>query len=115
MREVYFARLAEYGVEEGTGDLCFGDEPGEGVDTPGNETFELRIGCYVDETGAANARMIFPSEVDGQNVYVGVVGADGGIQRLMEWLFPDHEPGATGCGWCIGGIWFLATHSDYQQ
>lgn len=105
MRKLYFDRLAEYGVEPDSGEGCFDGKPGESVDTPGNEGFELHVGCYVDETGLANARMIFASETWGQSVYVGVVGNDGSIDNLFAALFPDYEPGSTGCGWCAGQIW----------
>ena len=105
MRAVYFDRLAEHGVLPDSGEQCFGDAPGEGIDTPGNEGFELHVGCYVDETGMANARMIFGSENTGESVYVGVVGEDGSIAHLFDALFPDWEPGMTGCGWCAGQIW----------
>jgi hypothetical protein len=105
MREVYFDRLAEHGVAPDAGELCFDGKPGEGVDTPGNEGFELHIGCYVDESGLANARMIFASDAWGQSVYVGATGDDGSIERLFAALFPNYEPGSTGCGWCAGQIW----------
>lgn len=101
-RKVYFDRLAEYKVKPDSGD---GGCPGEGVDTPGNEGYELHFGCYIDEDGLANARMLFPGEATGQSVYVGVVGKNGNMSELTRWLFPDYEPGATGCGWCIGSFW----------
>ena len=71
MRTVYFDRLAEYGVKPDTGEGCFDGLPGESVDTPGNEGFELRVGCYVDGEGLANARMVFADEDPGESVYVG--------------------------------------------
>jgi hypothetical protein len=101
-RKLYFDRLAEYKVKPDSGD---GGCPGENVDTPGNEGYELRIGCYVDEDGLANARMLFPGEAPGQSVYIGVVGKTDDYGDLITWLFPDYQPGATGCGWCIGGFW----------
>ena len=105
MRKLYFARLAEYGVKPDSGEGCLDGMPGESVDTPGNEGYELRVGCYVDESGLANARMLFPSDY-GQSVYIGVVGKDLSIGKLFfEGLFPDFEPGTTGCGWCAGSIW----------
>ena len=100
-RKLYFDRLAEYKVKPDSGIGC----PGEGVDTPGNDGYELRFGCYVDENGLANARMLFPGEASGQSVYVGAVGKNGNTNDLTKWLFPDYEPGATGCGWCIGSFW----------
>lgn len=106
-RELYFARLAEYKVKPETGDVCHDGQPGEGIDTPGFPGYELRVGCYVDETGAANVRMLFPAETRGQNVYIGVVGNNSSIKDLFGWLFPDFQPGLAGCSWCISKIWAL--------
>ena len=107
MRKLYFARLAEYKVKPDTGNLCMDGKPGEGIDTPGNQGYEARVGCYIDETGAANARLLLPADTAGQSVYVGVVGKNARISDLFSWLFPDYQPGATGCGWCIDSAWSM--------
>ena len=111
MRKVYFARLAEYKVKPDSGRVCLDGKPGEGVDTPGNEGFEWRIGCYVDENGLANARLLLPSGTSGQNVYVGVVGKVPSIGSLFAALFPGHDPAAAGCAWCAEEVWTAPAES----
>jgi hypothetical protein len=107
MRKLYFQRLAEYKVKPDSGEMCLDGKPGEGVDTPGDEGFELHLGCYVDEAGRANARLLFANAEVGQSVYVGVVGKNGSIGDLFSALFPDYDPYGTGCGWCAGDLWIL--------
>lgn len=105
MREWYFARLSEFGVEPQSGEVCRDGLPGEGTDTPGNPGFEYRIGCYVDTTGSANVRMALPAVTYDLSVYVGAAGQNDSIPDLISWLFPNHDPAAIGCNFCIGQIW----------
>ncbi|MDP9226443.1 MAG: hypothetical protein M3P18_21915 [Actinomycetota bacterium] len=100
MNRIYFARLLQYGVKQETGRLCEDGKPGEGIDVPGVEGFEQRIGCYIDETGAANLRVAIPSDRPNDSVYVGVVGRSGDIKALVDWV-NNRPPGAVGCGYCI--------------
>ena len=86
MRAAYFGRLAEFGVEENSRG-CGEGSPGEGVDTPGLEGFELRLGCYVDADGVAQVRMAFPSVADSRSVYVGAASEDASIEDLLLTLF----------------------------
>jgi hypothetical protein len=123
MERAYFGRMDEHGVTLDSGPLeCVGNKPGEGGDSPGYDGFIDRIGCYVDDDGLANARMMLPravpaqwqdnyfgAEVAGQHVYVGVVGTGSSIRVLFGSLFPDYEPGSTGCNLCIRQIWDLET------
>jgi hypothetical protein len=100
MLELYFNRLAEYGVNRDEGLGCEDGRPGEAEDVPG-VTENSRVGCYVDEEGRANARFALPNQnpLDGLSVYVGIVGKDRSIETLFRTLFPDHEPGAAGSKW----------------
>ena len=83
MRESYFARLAEFGVEPNSGEVCRDGAPGEGIDTPGNEGFEFRVGCYVDADGIAQVRAALPAVAESRSVYVGIAGTDGSIADLL--------------------------------
>lgn len=105
MHDWYFARLAEFGVERDSGEVCRDGLPGEGADNPGDDDFVNRIGCYVDTSGAANVRMAFPAVAGDQSVYVGAAGETGSIPDLLAALFPPRGPGATGCNYCIGTVW----------
>ena len=106
MRAAYFGRLAEFGVEENSRG-CGEGSPGEGVDTPGLEGFELRLGCYVDADGVAQVRMAFPSVADSRSVYVGAASEDASIEDLLLTLFGPRE-GVIGCGFCISQVWSAA-------
>jgi hypothetical protein len=95
----YFARLEEHSVSQDSGD-CPGGEPGELTDMPGNEGFERRLGCYVDDAGFAAFRIVIPSEAEDQSVYIGVAGTSDDIGAVSDWL--NHsDPGSTGCNYCI--------------
>lgn len=111
MKATYISRIAEYGVEPGSGEACMDGQPGEGVETPGVEDYEYRIACYVDDFGQANARFYIPQEVDGQHVYVGAVGTTDSISDLFDQLAPDRPAGMTGCGWCFSP-WELETYEQ---
>jgi hypothetical protein len=108
MRDWYVARLAEFGVDQDSGEVCRDGSPGEGADNPGDAEFVNRLGCYVDGSGAANVRMAFPAVAGDRSVYVGAAGDSGSIDELIAALFPAREPGATGCNFCIGSIWSAA-------
>ncbi len=107
MREAYFARLAEFGVERESGQVCRDGSPGEGADTPGIEGFEYRIGCYVDADGIAQVRAALPAVAGSRSVYIGVAGADGSIADLLLQLFGSRE-GIIGCNFCVSSLWFAA-------
>ena len=107
MRETYFARLAEFGVERESGDVCRDGEPGEGIDMPGNEGFEYRIGCYVDGDGIAQVRAALPAVAEFHSVYIGAAGVDGSISDLLLTLFGPRE-GVVGCNFCAGWLWSVA-------
>jgi hypothetical protein len=102
----YFARLAEHGVTEGSGD-CQAGEPGELVDIPGNEGFLQRVGCYVDDAGFAAFRIVIPSDAPDQSVYVGVAGTSDDIGAVSDWLGPA-EAGEVGCAYCVD-LWVFST------
>jgi hypothetical protein len=94
----YFARLAEHGVTQDSGD-CRAGEPGELMDIPGDIGWAQRVGCYIDDAGAAAFRVIVPGEPD-QSVYIGVAGTSDDIGAVSDWL--NHsEPGSVGCAYCI--------------
>jgi hypothetical protein len=107
MREAYFARLAEFGVEPDSGQVCRDGSPGEGADTPGLEGFEHRIGCYVDADGIAQVRAAMPAVAASRSVYIGVAGTDGSIADLLVELFGSRE-GIIGCNFCVSSLWFAA-------
>ena len=107
MQRLYLSRLGEYNVKADSGDGCQDGRPGEVADSPDFGWGPDRIGCYVDESGDANVRMIFPSRTDDLSVYIGVVGRTGNIDDLMRRLFPDYAPGSLGCTWCTSNIWSL--------
>jgi len=107
MRESYFARLAEFGVEPNSGEVCRDGAPGEGIDTPGNEGFEFRVGCYVDADGIAQVRAALPAVAESRSVYVGIAGTDGSIADLLLELFGPRE-GVVGCNFCVGSLWSAA-------
>jgi hypothetical protein len=107
MREAYFARLAEFGVEPNSGSVCRDGAPGEGADTPGIEGFELRVGCYVDADGIAQVRAALPAVADTRSVYIGVAGTNDSIADLLLELFGPRE-GVIGCNFCVGSLWSAA-------
>jgi hypothetical protein len=107
MRDAYFARLAEFGVEENSGQVCRDGSPGEGTDTPGLEGFEYRVGCYVDADGIAQVRAALPAVAGSWSVYIGVAGTDGSIADLLLELFGSRE-GVVGCNYCVGSLWSVA-------
>lgn len=106
-RQTYLDRLAETNVRPGSGDACRGGTPGEGVDTPGNPGYEIRIGCYRDAAGIANVRILIPGEVDDQSVYIGAAGLDGDLGKLLDALFPNADLQAVGCVYCVDTLWHL--------
>ena len=108
MREWYFARLAEFGVERDSGETCVDGLPGEGVDTPGIENLEYRIGCYVDASGAANVRMALPAVAEDRSVYVGAAGTTQSIEGLVAALFPNYVPGTIGSTFGVSTVWSAA-------
>jgi hypothetical protein len=107
MRETYFARLAEFGVEPSSGSVCRDGSPGEGIDTPGNEGFEFRVGCYVDADGIAQVRAALPAVAEFRSVYIGVAGTSDSIADLLLELFGPRE-GVIGCNFCVGSLWSAA-------
>ena len=107
MREAYFGRLAEFGVEPNSGSVCRDGSPGEGTDTPGIEGFELRVGCYVDADGIAQVRAALPAVAEFQSVYIGVAGTNDSIADLLLELFGPRE-GVIGCNFCVGSLWSAA-------
>jgi hypothetical protein len=107
MQRLYFTRLGENSVKADTRDGCQDGRPGEIADSPDFGWGPNRIGCYLDESGDANVRMIFPTRNYGQSVYIGVVGRNGNIDDLMRWLFPNFVAGAIDCTWCIDSLWSM--------
>jgi hypothetical protein len=96
--DTYFARLAEHGVTQDSGDCRVG-EPGELMDIPGDIGWAQRVGCYLDDAGFAAFRIIVPGEPD-QSVYIGVAGTSDDIGAVSDWLGPA-EGGEVGCAYCV--------------
>ena len=112
LRSAYFARLSEHGVEEGSGYGCRDGEPGEIGDTPGIEGFEYRIGCYLDDAGTAQVRMILPEVAFGHHVYIGVAGQSGDIVDALSGVGLAFIPERIGCNFCVGSVWHVARQDE---
>jgi hypothetical protein len=69
------------------------------MDIPGDVGWAQRVGCYVDDAGAAAFRVIVPGETD-QSVYIGVAGTSDDIGAVSDWLGPA-EGGEVGCAYCV--------------
>ncbi len=104
LNPLYRARLADNGVKLDSGNACQDGKPGEGVDIPGVDAYAQRIGCYIDAAGVANLRIRMPGELDGQGIYIGVVGKDKDIGALVDWV--NRSNGGAGCMFCID-LWTL--------
>jgi hypothetical protein len=85
---VYFDRLARYGVLPRTGACrrgAVGDRswpdylPDEAVD---GGYSPLRSGCFIDENGIANVRVICYA-----SIYIGILGKDADVAALSEWAW----------------------------
>jgi len=93
----YTARMASYGVALRSGDCkggTAGDEawtPGDGPDEGGDQP--NRTGCFIDENGHANIRVLCGLQVGDQEIgrYIGVLGASTQIKPLLDWTrtFPE--------------------------
>jgi hypothetical protein len=83
-RKVYAERLAEYDVElnslAGSND-CENGTPSESAELPAADDVSApRMGCFVNEFGVANLRLLTPP-----SVYIGVLGTSGDIAALDDW------------------------------
>ena len=100
---VYLDRLANYGVEPRTG-ACELGVPGDSAYGPGEDEgtplMTWRSGCFHDENGKANLRLICDT------TYVGVLGATDDIDALEAWasIIDENFPGETPSshGLCYG-------------
>jgi hypothetical protein len=89
----YTSRLAGYGVALRSGD-CLAGTPGDAAWTPGDGPTEggdlpWRTGCFLDENGKANIRVICGVETDSDQEigrYIGVLGASTKIRPLLDWV-----------------------------
>jgi N-acetylneuraminic acid mutarotase len=82
--EAYFDRLADYGVEPGSGSCPKG--AGEHAYVPGDSGPTIgpyRYGCYLNEFGNANYRFTVPNSL----VYVGILGTGESLPALHEWAW----------------------------
>jgi hypothetical protein len=88
----YSERMAEAGVQLGSGG-CFSG-PGETNYVPGPTDLAVpyREGCFVNEFGFANYRATYPDE----RVYVGILGSVSETAALQRWAWLGNEdvPGA---------------------
>jgi hypothetical protein len=86
----YRTRLASYGVKVGSGD-CAAGKAGDAVWKDGQGRSVGRIGCFLDENGTANLRVICGA------TYVGVLGRDGNLAGIYPWAWmfgnPPAKPG----------------------
>jgi hypothetical protein len=82
--DAYVERLEANGVQIRTAG-CEDGNPGDQAWTPGDEDgsplVPLRYGCFVDDEGLANERVIC-----GNGRYIGIVGATGDIRALARWV-----------------------------
>ncbi len=87
--DVYVERLEENGVQIRTGG-CLDGNPGDQAWTPGDDDgrplVPHRYGCFVDEDGLANERVIC-----GEGRYIGIVGATRDIGALADWVSEPDE------------------------
>jgi hypothetical protein len=104
----YIARMAGYSVslrsgdcQRGTaGDRAWAPGDGESLDLP------MRIGCFLDENGTANVRVICgaPGE-PGPVRYIGILGAATDLLALTGWAerYPENpeQPVRTAPGICV--------------
>jgi hypothetical protein len=86
----YFDRLASYGVQPDSG-ACAAGTVGDEVWTDGEGRAVGRIGCFLDENGTANLRVVCGS------TYVGVLGRGGDLKRMYPWAWMFGDP-ATDVG-----------------
>ncbi|HEX5014622.1 MAG TPA: hypothetical protein VFV72_10755 [Candidatus Limnocylindrales bacterium] len=109
----YIARMASYGVALRSGD-CLAGTAGDGAWTPGDGPTEggdqpNRTGCFIDENGHANIRVLCSLEVGGQEIgrYIGVLGASTQIRPLLDWTATYAEgvdvPVPSPPGICLAG------------
>ena len=88
----YIARLASDGVKPGSGD-CAAGKAGDAIWKDGEGRAVGRIGCFLDENGTANLRVVCGS------TYVGVLGRNGDLKRIYPWVWmfgdPATDPGAS--------------------
>jgi hypothetical protein len=87
----YTTRMAGYGVALRTGD-CLAGTAGDVAWTPGDGPTEggdqpNRTGCFIDENGHANIRVLCGLQVGDQEIgrYIGVLGASTKIRPLLDW------------------------------
>jgi hypothetical protein len=98
LRAAYLAKLADYGVVRSGVQLPADQGCAEGVPSDrgylSSATGGLpgRVGCFTNEQGYANIRVIWTESL----VYVGVLGADGDIARLFEWSWQGRSPSDPG-------------------
>jgi hypothetical protein len=81
----YYARLASDGVKPGTGD-CAAGKAGDAIWKDGEGRAVGRIGCFLDENGTANLRVVCGS------TYVGVLGRNGDLKRMYPWVWTFGDP-----------------------
>jgi hypothetical protein len=90
----YLARLEQYGVEPNTG-ACWDGTPGDSAWVPGDyewpeyELMNERSGCFLDENGIANARVLCGG------MYIGVLGTNADLRSLFRWTaeYDSNYPG----------------------
>ena len=87
----YTTRMASYGVALRSGD-CLAGTAGDVAWTPGDGPTEggdqpNRTGCFIDENGHANIRVLCGIQVGDQEIgrYIGVLGASTQIRPLLDW------------------------------
>jgi hypothetical protein len=91
----YIARLAGYHVALRSGD-CQAGTAGDRAWTPGDGPAEggdlpSRIGCFLDENGTANVRVVCGTSGDpGPVRYIGILGAGSDLAALDAWA--EHYP-----------------------
>ena len=111
----YMTRMAAAGVDVNSGD-CQADRRGEGAYVPGDNEGSIddpgvfnwensalmseRNGCFVDDSGNANVRLVCDRE------YIGILGAKDDLSDLLDWAWTypaGYEPGTPDePGACVG-------------
>jgi hypothetical protein len=100
----YLARLEQYGVEPNSGS-CWDGTPGDTAWMPGDYEWphyglvDARDGCFLDENGIANVRVLCGG------MYVGVLGTNDDLRALVRWTseydenYPGDVPAPPGICW----------------
>ncbi len=81
----YLDRLASYGVKPDSGD-CAAGKSGDAAWTDSQGRTVGRIGCFLDENGTANLRVVCGP------TYVGVLGRDGDLRNIYSWAWMFGDP-----------------------